>query len=663
MADTIKLFCPDCDQKLEIEIIPGVRSVNCPICGGKIIIPIIDKEEKREPKVTPIPDPDREKDIDFEHLHKVFANENVRQPSGMEKHLDFQKFSPEPEPQKKPERKRSSSQEKKSTKPKRQAPKKKKNSFSRKPMFTQPKGPFDKYVRPVIAALVVGIILFAGYKFAMNEINKEKAFREQVAREREAAMRLRELQREKEKRKSKDAWAAILRQVRPSKLKTEQDFDDAVSLVKNFKGGDANKKVTLLTQIKKYKRLRIAHILKELQLEAESLAAEKKYSEAVSLYQDYSGDFAEETAGERNKRVAEYLEKLDVMKEQKNVAAAKLEDKKILFLGEICNSLLSDNINGALASLKNSEFSAELADLKKDLDDIKNIKKIVIDSFRKQIGRRISFEAMNKKHSLTLKKVSFDGLMEFESKSGTVELTKKFVFSDLGEPEKITRLSKINKRAAAIYAAVKATEIRKFNDAERFTSQMGQLAIPFKSVLDNMKNGTFVKQKQTKKIGFVSEKINFKKIKCDVKVSRISSKLENKAESYVEKIKLKASIKNFNKVPLDNVYLKIFVIASSLKKKHILKVIQSFSKKLFVKENGFYSKELSFKNTYSNEIELDVQGGSFGMNNANGYKYYSWLLVICDSKGEVYKAESKYKKFKLNPEKIMASKGKDFRDF
>jgi hypothetical protein len=497
----------------------------------------------------------------------------------------------------------------------------------------------------------------------MNEINKEKIRREKIAWEREAAMRLRELEREKEKQKSKNAWTEILKQVNPAKLKSEQDFADAVALVKNFKGGDANKKVSLLTKIKKYKRLRIAQILKELQLEAESLASAEKYSEAVSVYQDYSGDFAEETADARNERAAEYLEKLDKLKEEEEMAAAQLEDDKMLFLSEICRSLLSDDVNGAINALKDSEFGNDFKELQKDLTDIRNIKNIVIDSFKKQIGKKITFEAMNKKHSLTLKKVSFDGMMEFESKRGNVELTKKFTYSDLGEPEKIKRLAEHNKKAAAVYAAVKAAEIRKFDDAEKFITQTGELEIPFQTVLDDMKNGSFVREKQPKQTASVSDDIDFRKVKCTVKVNVQSSKLENKAETYTEKIKVSATVKNLNQTPLSNVYMKIYIIGSSMKKKHILKVIQSFTKKLFIKKNGFYSKELSFKNTYSDEIKLDVQGSALEMNNAKGFKYYAWLLVLCDAKGEVYKAESKYKKFKLNPEKIMASKGKEFRDF
>ena len=103
MADTIKLFCPKCDQKLEIEMVPGVRSLSCHVCSSEIIIPIIKKMDQQEtPKPTPI-----EQEINFEHLHQVFQSDEKKEKP------DLPKFSPDPQ-------KSTPKKQKKETAPKKQ---------------------------------------------------------------------------------------------------------------------------------------------------------------------------------------------------------------------------------------------------------------------------------------------------------------------------------------------------------------------------------------------------------------------------------------------------------------------------------------------------------------------------------------------------------------
>jgi len=658
MANTIKLFCPDCDQKLEVELIPGVRAISCPMCGGRIGIPIIEDSPKSPTESV--------EDIDFKHLHEVFVNDEVAK---NDKHVDFQKFSPEPDSEPKPSKKHDTPKERKNSKHKRSGTRpsshKKRSRSPRKPIFKQAKSPFDKYARPVIAALVVFVILFGGYKLAMNEINKEKERRESAARAREAEMRLKELKREKEKNKEKNKWNEILRQVQPSKLKTEQEFANAVSLIKNFRNGNANKKVELLMRLKKYRRLRISQIMNELEIDAKALAAEKKYSEALALYQDYSGDFAKETVDIRNKKASRYLDEIDRQSEENKQVAIKVAGDKALVLKGICQDLISSNISGALMEVRHSKFKDDFANVIKNLEDIVNIRTIVKNAFKKRIGKKITFEALNQKHSMVLKKVSISGQLIFESKRGNVELIKKINFQDLSETEKIKALAKYNKTAASIYAGIKAAELRKYDDAKKYFAKSKELASPFATLIGELKKGTFVRKKQEKKTEKVSDDIDFKKVKVDFKITVRDQKIKDKAETYIETINVNASVKNQNTTALSGVLFKIFIIgkATSSKKKHILKVIQSYSKKIYVKPKGFFSKKISFKNTSSQEIELNIQGSTLGMNNAKGYKYYAWLWVICDISGEPLASGSKYEKFKLNPEKIIASRSKEFRDF
>ena len=663
MADSIKLFCPKCDQKLEIEMVPGVRSVCCPVCSSEIIIPIIKKMDTEETPVapTPAPAPPQEQEINFEHLHQVFQSDEEKEKP------ELPKFSPEPK--KSASKKSSSKKQKKEATPKKSAPKKpkvkaiggKKGSYT--PGLRPPKSSFDKYAKPLITVLIIFIILFGGYKFLMNEINKENFRKAQEQSEREAAMREKTLKKEQLKQEDKKQWKALLDSIKPSKLKTEKEFTDALNKIKKFKGGNPNEKIKLITKIKKQKKIRIATVTKELELEAESLANEKKYDEAVALLQDYTGDFAKETAKLRNKAANKYMAALDNLSEKQSLDAEKEEDEKMLFLTDVCKNLLLEDYSAAKQLFNSSKYKADFPEIKKYLNNLQRIRPIIIDSFKKQINKVITINAQNKSHKLLLKSVSINGTLNFEHTDGKVKLIKKFTFSDLDPTEIITRLAKYDKTTAAIYAGIKAASIKKYDKAEKYLSDAEDLDIPFIEALNEMRSGNLVKTKKMSKKEELSEDLDFSKVKVTCKLQNSSKKDPKIAEKYIENLKLDLTIKNNNKVPLSGVTLKIFFIGKSPSKKYLLNTIHAYSKKLYVKSNGFFSKTLSYKNIYSGEIKLDVAGGSFGVSKASGYKFYAWLWTLIDSNGDVVAAGSNLKKFKLNPQKVIASKGKEFRNF
>ena len=654
MADSIKLFCQKCDQKLEIELVPGVRSISCPVCSSEIRIPIIEKIEDTHIEETGT----QKKQINFEHLHQVFqADEKKESP-------DLPKFSPEPEkPTSKKSKKAPASKKPSSGKSQIKPTPSKKKKQARKPLLKPAKTPFEKYLKPLISALIVFIIIFAGYKFAMNEINKEKERKQQELLEHEAAMRERELKLEQSKKQKNAQWSSIVNAIQPSKLKTEQNFIDAVEKIKNFKGGNPNEKIKLLTKIKKQEKLCIASIIKNLQLEAESLAGEKKYEEAIALLQDYTGDFAKKTENARNKEANKYMDKLDEFAQEQELVAEREEDEKMLFLTDLCKDLLLEDYDSAKSLYNSSKYKSKYTDIANYLKNLQRIKKIVIDSFKKQVNKKITFSAMNKRHTMILKKVSLNGTLNFEYKNGTVKLIKKFSFSDLDTAEVITRFVKYDKTSALIYAGIKAAGIRKYDEAEKYLSDIDDLDIPFIAALDEMRDGNLIKKKTISKKEILSDEINFSKIKVECKFKNTSQQDPMKPETYTEKLKLNVNIKNKNKVTLSGITLKIFFIGKSPKKKYNLKIIHSYTKKIYIKSNGFFSKELSYKNTYSSPIELDVAGGTFGVNNAKGYKFYAWLWVLIGADGEELASGSNMKKFKLNPQKILQSKGKEFKNF
>lgn len=353
---------------------------------------------------------------------------------------------------------------------------------------------------------------------------------------------------------------------------------------------------------------------------------------------------------------------------QENVKQEKEE-----CLNELTSGLLTGKISKAVSKFNSSPCKKDFPEVSKMVNNLSNINKIVIDSFKDDIGKRIKVLLRNGEREILIKKVK-KGFIYVEDRKGKVVMTKKYSVKNLNYNEVIKRLKAFDMKTAALVVGLKAFQRKKYNLAEKAFQKTGNLAIPLMA--------EFSKYKKTREKQIAAHKKRAKKEKVE-EAKQPESKPIDLTEIQI-RVKVKKDDRNLQKgkigehlrVILDianetmqmlhghGYSATVLLIGKSLVDGRKYNVITSFSKK--IERDDKDEKSLKgIKKQYNCTNEYNA-GGRVRSGHVDiiyppsGYKYYSWLMVLKDSEGEIKLIDSKHSKFKKHAKKIMKYKSEIF---
>lgn len=527
----------------------------------------------------------------------------------------------------------------------------------------------------IIAAVSAVVVVFLAIVFILIffKVQGQRAEQRRIEakRQAEAAARLKEVKRLQAEEAEKKRWLELTRIVDRTKIKTEDDYFRVLTSIDKYVGGDPDEKDKLKAQLKQFKEEDVIAVMAKLDAAAKVFGDNNEFMKAVSVYQDYKGDFKPETAELRKKGADEYFRKADVAAEQVRLEAEKARKEKEDCINELAGGLINGKISESLTKFNTSPYAKQLPEISKMVNNITKVNEIVIDSFNADIGKKITVSLKEGKTSLLIKKVE-DGKVHAEYKKENITIIKKYSVKDLDDSEVLDRLAAFDKSTGALVGGIKAVRKKKYDVAEEHFQNTDTLAIPLMAKLKEYQENQPVAavEKKVEEDKKDPGPINPKKIKMSVKITKGGKKNLDMGE-IAETVNARYSVDNNTGQAINGYTFTILLIGESVNEKKVFKVIQAFSEPLTMKDKASIQKKLTYINKFNDGAEIGGVGGRgvIVQNNTtpriiakSGYKYYSWLYVLQDPSGKIQEANSKQSKFEKNAMSILKSGESEFND-
>lgn len=533
------------------------------------------------------------------------------------------------------------------------------------------RGPAFALILTIVAVIIGGLFIFIFITVQAKKAEEQKMVEQRKA---EAAARLMEVQRLQKIEAARKRWKEATKVAERGRLKTEADFVKAISTLKNYNGGDPDEKASLIKQIEGYKTADITKLMAKLDAKAKVFGDQKEYMKAVSVYQDYYGDFKEDSEELRRKGAAVYFDLDDKAKKAAALARQKAEEGKKQLLNDTVSGLLDGKISDTITAFNASPYKNEIPEISKMVNNLTKVNDIVLDSFKTQTGKEIPVLLKEGKTTLKIKKVE-NGRVYAEFKKSNLTIIKKYSVKDLDDSEVMNRLGEFDKATAGLVGGIKAARRKKYDEAEVLFQATGEFALPLMTKLEELKVATpaVVKvEKKEKKTTLLP--VEAHKIKVNLKVTKGGKK--NMGMGEIEEIvTARLSVNNLNQQSIEGYSVTVIILGKSLVNKDLYKNIYQFQEVLKLDARDKLDKNVPVKNTYNEGAEIGAgrrgknpvgvitaNGSPKSIVEKSGHKYYSWLWFLQDPSGAVKGVKSRHSKFEKIADKIIKAGSAEFND-
>jgi hypothetical protein len=522
--------------------------------------------------------------------------------------------------------------------------------------------------RTIIVGILggVAILLAILFLFVFFKVQTQRAHERRVAAKRaaEAAVRQKKVKHLQAVEAEKRRWLTFTKLAERSVLKTEDDYCRAVSALEKYVDGDPDEILKIRVQLKRFRAEDSKKVMKKLDAKAKILAVNNEFLKAAGVYQDYGGDFKADTESARIKAAEIYFSKAEKSEAAKRALVKKALAEKEACIKELASGLIRRSAGKAIAKFNKSKYKKDFPEESELLDNLTNISGIVADSFKKDIGKKISVSLKNGKVNLRIKKVE-DCLIYAEYKKSKMLITEKYAIKDLNDSEVMKRLSAYNEATAALAGGIKAVKKRKFDLAEKYFRNTGSISgLLLENLAEYKAQHDAIEEKEENSEDHKTKDsgpLNFKKLRVTMKVTKGGKKNLNLGK-IDEKLTARFSLSNTNAQPVAGCVLTVFLIGESLKNKKIYKFIKEIREDINLDGRKNMQKKYSFLNSYNNGAEISTAGDQIRYIPKDGHKYYSWVYVIKDSSGEIKIVKFKHKKFEKYSIKIVQAGKAEFSD-
>ena len=238
-----------------------------------------------------------------------------------------------------------------------------------------------------------------------------------------------------------------------------------------------------ISRLFKAKDKAVNAVMDTLHEKAKPYKDKQDFPRVVDIYEHYSGPWDQETQEKRQQIADEYRQKGD---EHSNKQLTDHEKRRLIMHATV-SRILEDIINGKKkqAYIKLQVVSKKLmlpGDVREPLEQLLTIGKNVLDSFQKDIGKKITLKMTHGNITVTVKKIR-NKIIYISEKKGRVVTQKRLLLNNLSEDEIIER-SGMNSVATAMFKSLRAAKAKKMDDAKRYIEQIhGDLRDIFEEVM------------------------------------------------------------------------------------------------------------------------------------------------------------------------------------
>ncbi len=221
----------------------------------------------------------------------------------------------------------------------------------------------------------------------------------------------------------------------------------------------------------------------QLKAKARPLLEAGKFDEAVAILKDYQGVFASESAAERQAAL-DFIEgkRREILAARKERLAEAGRAKLEILLRELAGDLLKQDLRRAsrrLAKAKQDQALAatgKLAPLAQEIASLTEMPKLILASFKKDIGKQLTVSLKKKKLKLKIIEVvgtTITGRERVRFGKTTGHISRKFKLSELSTKEKLSRLGKAKGPARDLMKALLLLEARQREGARQYLKRAG----------------------------------------------------------------------------------------------------------------------------------------------------------------------------------------------
>ena len=198
---------------------------------------------------------------------------------------------------------------------------------------------------------------------------------------------------------------------------------------------------------------------------------------------EYAVDYAEKNPGKPDQIIANLTKvknagkgsKYELMADSKIKKLKNLITKKNDFLNSIASLLISGKPKNAYKKFNASPNKNSMPELQKILKELSNTNKIILNSFKNDIGKRLQVGTVKGRQTMKITRIK--GMSVYvEKKSGSAIFQKKLSIKSLSTREKIKRLGAMSKWAKAVYMGTYAVRGKQYIAAKKYFKRSGVLA-------------------------------------------------------------------------------------------------------------------------------------------------------------------------------------------
>jgi len=232
-----------------------------------------------------------------------------------------------------------------------------------------------------------------------------------------------------------------------------------------------------IQRLRAEKAAAVSKVLGELKLQAEQLAAEDKFEEAIAVYSNYLGKFAAETSADRKQAVQE----LQARRQQMEDERLRSEWQRVQNLARVKQAVAAAVAEGRLGAaaeivaeaMENTALRADLpalARLKTTLERAAALNAQVLASLRQQIGSEVTVSLNTGRMKLLITDVKGDVVEGIQERNiGSAVARRKFVFrvDDLTLQERLARADAEDTPQGYLLMGLAALQARAYDTARQ----------------------------------------------------------------------------------------------------------------------------------------------------------------------------------------------------
>ncbi|MBA4387837.1 MAG: hypothetical protein C0404_07640 [Verrucomicrobia bacterium] len=272
----------------------------------------------------------------------------------------------------------------------------------------------------------------------------------------------------------------LLESARSFAAQNPEKYDEAIKKFEQVRTEAKGTKYVALAidEIRKVNTLKGAQaekVVQELREAAEKLAAEKKFTEAASVYENYSGPYVAETSGKRLMLGGEMRNRQKTLDDEARKEKEELESRFKELLDKVVAQLLSVGpgpacalVSDSMSEPKFSSRNSELESLRRVLSDAANMDRKIMESFKVHKGEEVAVAMAQGQRKYTIIEVR-DGKVTARQKIGdSGSVVVSFEAKDLSATERLQRMGPDDLQDTALVRGLMALNQKALGHAKRY---------------------------------------------------------------------------------------------------------------------------------------------------------------------------------------------------